>query len=82
MSPPQGATKWYPYSPNRRAGNESPIGSLTLPLCLFDAYFKDKGDNKRPLIPVSVLNVKNWLSSGELNWTLDFHLWITQSGTH
>ena len=23
MPPPEGATKWYPYSPNRRAGNDS-----------------------------------------------------------
>jgi len=25
VPPPQGATKWYPYSPNRRVGNDSPM---------------------------------------------------------
>ena len=33
-------------------------GSLTLPRCSFDAHFKDKGDNLRPLTPMSVQNVK------------------------
>ena len=46
--------------------------SLTLSRCSFDAHFKDKGDNKRPLTPMSVQNVKKWQSSGELNWPLDF----------
>ena len=28
---PQGATKWYPYIPNRRAGNDSPMCPLHCP---------------------------------------------------
>ena len=28
---PQGATKWYPYIPNRRTGNDSPICPLHCP---------------------------------------------------
>ena len=32
---PQGATKWYPYSPNLRAGNDSPMCPLhCLGVCL------------------------------------------------
>ena len=27
-----------------------------------------EGDNKRPLTPMYSQNVKNWQSSGELNW--------------
>ena len=50
--------------------------SCSLPRCSFDAHFKGMRDNKRPLTPMSVKNVKRWQSSGELNWTLDFHLWI------
>ena len=26
MSPLQGATKWYPYGPNWKVGNDSPTG--------------------------------------------------------
>ena len=48
----------------------------------FDAHLKDKGDNKRPLTPMSAKNEKKWQCSGELNWPLDFHLWITQGRTH
>ena len=39
---------------------------------MFDAHFKDKGDNLRPLTLMSVQNVKKWQSSGELNWPLCF----------
>ena len=42
--------------------------SFTLPRCKFEAHFKDEGDNKRPLTPLSVQNVKTWQSSGELIW--------------
>ena len=28
MSSPQGATKWYPYSPKTREGNDSSMGPL------------------------------------------------------
>ena len=31
MSAPQGATKWYPYSPNWKVGNDSPMGPLHCP---------------------------------------------------
>ena len=31
MSPSQGATKWYPYSPNRRKGNDSSMCPLHFP---------------------------------------------------
>lgn len=46
-SPPLVANKWYPYSQNRSAGNESLI--CPLPRYSFDAHFKDKAENKRPL---------------------------------
>ena len=46
-SPPLVANKWYPYSLNRSAGNESLI--CPLPRYSFDAHFKDKAENKRPL---------------------------------
>ena len=32
MSQPQGATKWYPYSPNWRVGNDRPMGQLHCPI--------------------------------------------------
>ena len=56
--PPQGATKWYSYSPNRRVGNDIPMGPYYTAPVLVDAHFKEKGNNKRPSTPMSVQNKK------------------------
>ena len=55
-------------TPTAQIGGREMIAyvSLTLPRCKFEAHFKDEGDNKRPLTPMSVQNVKTWQSSGEL----------------
>ena len=42
--------------------------SIILPRCSFDAHSKDKGDNKRPLTPMYVQNVKKWQCSDKLHW--------------
>ena len=72
MFPPQLATKWYPYSPNWRLGNDSPLGPLQCLGVRLMHTSKIGGDNKRSLTPMFVQNVKKWQSSGELNWPLDF----------
>ena len=52
-------------TPTTQIGGREMIAyvSLTLPRCKFEAHFKDEGDIKRPLTPISVQNVKTWKSS-------------------